>query len=174
MQNLGPKIREERKKAGLTQKQLAKRIGISPITLQRIETGKSSPSVATLSEIVHHLNKSIVSFFQEIDRPLIHVKGKDQKSISTPSLKIKVIAPKNMIRNDIIVTYGELKKGKRIDPHSNQGVEFAYILEGKCEHRQNNQSIILKKGDSLSYNARIKHEIIALEKLKFVAIYIKD
>ena len=32
----------------------------------------------------------------------------------------------------------------------------------------------LEAGDSISYNARMEHSIIALEKLKFFAIYVKD
>lgn len=174
MERIGTKIRIERKKSGLTLQQLASKVGISPITLQRIETGKSSPSVALLSEIAQNLNKSIVSFVQEIDKPLILIKSKNQQSMSSPALKVKVIGPRKMITNNIVVTYGELKKGKKIDTHSNPGIEWAYVTEGKCEHKQKDQSFILEAGDSISYNARQEHSVVALEKLKFFAIYVKD
>lgn len=62
MVRIGTKIRIERKRSGLTLSQLAEKVGITLITLQRIETGKSSPSVALLSEIAQNLDKSIVSF----------------------------------------------------------------------------------------------------------------
>jgi transcriptional regulator with XRE-family HTH domain len=130
MDKVGTKIRIERKKVGLTLKELAEKVGISTITLQRIETGKSSPSVVLLSEIAHHLQKSILSFIelQKIDKPFFHIERHNQRIISSPALKIKIIGPRRMISDNIVVTYGELKKGKTIDPHTNPGLEFAYNI----------------------------------------------
>ena len=51
MKNLGSKIRFERKKKQMTLAQLAKKVGTSPMTLHRIEAGKTSPSITLLSEI---------------------------------------------------------------------------------------------------------------------------
>ena len=108
----------------MTLKQLAKRVDISAITLQRIETVKSRPSVVLLSEIANAVNRSIFSFFEQETKPFIQIKRKNQRSISSPMLKIKLIGPRKMIANNIVVTYGELKKGKWIDPHNNRGIEF--------------------------------------------------
>jgi len=174
MEKIGTKIRLERKKNGLTLQQLAKRLGINHITLHRIETGKSSPSVALLSEIAQALNQSIVSFVQGIDRPVIHIKKQNQQKMSSPTLKIKVIGPRKMVTNNIVVTYGELRKGQTIQPHTNPGIEFAYNIEGKCEFKSGGQSYFMEAKDSLSYNARVEHSVLALEKLKFIAVYVKD
>ena len=174
MDKIGTKIRAERKKSGLTLNQLAKKVGISLITLQRIETGKSSPSVVLLSEIAQHLNKSIHYFFEEKGEPFICIKRKNQRSISSPMLKLKIIGPRNMITDNIVVTYGELKKGKRIDPHTNRGIEFNYNIEGKCELILKGQSYFLEAGDSSVFNARLEHSLTALEKLKFFGIYVED
>lgn len=171
---IGTKIRIERKKSGLTLHQLAKKVGISPITLQRIETGKSSPSVVLLSEIAQQLNKPIHSFFEERDKPFICIKRKNQRSISSPMLKIKIIGPRNMIKNNIVVTYGELKKGKKIDSHTNKGIEFNYNIEGKAELKLNGQSYFMEAGDSSAFDARLEHSVTALEKLKFFGIYVED
>jgi transcriptional regulator with XRE-family HTH domain len=174
MKRVGTRIRLERQKQKLTLAQLAKRVGINPVTLHRIETGKSSPSVALLSEIAQALNHPIVSLVQEIDKPLIHIKKKEQQTLSVAALKVKVVGPPKMIRDNIVVTYGELKKGKRIDAHSNPGIEWAYVIEGKCEHKQDDKSFILEAGDSISYDARVEHSVLALEKLKFIGIYVKE
>jgi DNA-binding XRE family transcriptional regulator len=45
------KIMRRRRAAGFTQVELAKRAGIRPETLNRIEQGKHSPSVATVEKI---------------------------------------------------------------------------------------------------------------------------
>ena len=58
----GIRIRNYRKSVKMTLKELAKRTDISVTTLQRIETGKVSPSVVALSQIAYHLKKPIISF----------------------------------------------------------------------------------------------------------------
>lgn len=173
---IGSEIRTERKKLGLTLEKLARKVGISPMTLQRIETGKSSPSLVLLSEIASTLNKSIYSFVKEksSQKLPIHIKWKDQISMSTPVMKFKVIGPKKMIGKNILVTLGENKKGKSVDPHTNSGKEFTYIIEGRCQFKQDNKTILLKAGDSIFHNARIEHSINAIEKFKFFSIYMED
>jgi transcriptional regulator with XRE-family HTH domain len=171
---LAHRIRSERKRLGLTMEDLAAKVGISPVTLQRIETGKSSPSVALLSEIAQNLNQSIVAFVEDVEKPTVFIKEKEQQIVSTPALKVKVIGPKNMVSPTIVITYVEMEKGKRTDAHSNPGVEFAYVIEGKSEYRRNGQIIIMEAGDSLSYDGRAEHSVAALEDLKFFGVYVKE
>lgn len=167
-------IRKERRNSGLTLKQLAQKVGISPLTLQRIETGKSSPSIVLLSEIAQNLKKSIFSFIQDDSIPFLHIKRKSQRTVSSSSLKIKLIGPRKMIANNIIVTYGDLKKGKAVDPHINSGIEWTYVIDGKCIFKLGDQSLLIEAGDSLSYDAKLEHSVIAQERLKFFNIYIED
>jgi transcriptional regulator with XRE-family HTH domain len=171
---IGTKIRIERKKSGLTLEKFAKKLGISAITLQRIETGKSSPSVVLLSEIANAVDKPIVSFFEESIKSFVQIKRKNQRTISSPMLKIKLIGPRNIIADNIVVTYGELKKGKKIDPHTNRGIEFNYNIEGKSELKLNGRSYFLEAGDSSAFDARLEHSVTALETLKFFGIYVED
>lgn len=170
--DIGIRIRIERKKSGLTLEQLARKVGISAITLQRIETGKSNASVVLLSEIANAVNKPIFSFIVERESPFIHIKRKNQRLVSSPTLKTKIIGPRKMILDNIVVTYGELKKGKSIDPHTNPGIEWAYNVEGKCKFKLDGQSHLLEAGDSICFNARLEHSVTALEKLKFLGLYV--
>ena len=55
--SLARKIIRDRAKAGLSQRELAKRAGISFENLCRIETGKHTPSVATIQKIDAALKK---------------------------------------------------------------------------------------------------------------------
>lgn len=50
--NTGVLIREARRRAGLTQRQLAQRAGTSHSTLAAYETGSKSPNVTTLDRLV--------------------------------------------------------------------------------------------------------------------------
>jgi len=171
---VGTRIRIARKNSGLTLEQLAEKVGVSTITFQRYETGRSSPSVVLLTEIASAVNRPIFSFFEPEREPFVCLKRKNQRSISTPMLNVKVIGPRNMIADNIVGTYGELKKGKSIVPHTNNGIEYNYTIEGKCELKVNGQSYFLEVGYSSVFDARNEHSVTALEKLKFFGIYIED
>jgi quercetin dioxygenase-like cupin family protein len=174
MNDVGTRIRAERKKRGLTLNALAREIGVSAITIQRIETGKTSPSVALLSDIAQCLNKSVFSFLSENEKLYTLINRKSQLASTNEGLKIRLIAPRNMVSDKISITYGELKKGKSIALHSNPGTEFAYVIAGKCELRLGGETILLQEGDSISYNATREHEVVALEDHKFLAIFLRD
>jgi quercetin dioxygenase-like cupin family protein len=53
-------------------------------------------------------------------------------------------------------------------------MEFAYVVEGKCEFKIDGQSHLLEPGDSFSLDAKLEHTLTALEKSRFFGIYVKD
>src|SRR6478609_2856470 len=57
--DLGSSIRRFRELKSMSQRELARRAGISSSALSQIESGKSQPSVNTLYEIVRHLETSL-------------------------------------------------------------------------------------------------------------------
>jgi DNA-binding XRE family transcriptional regulator len=56
------RISKERENAGLTQDELAKRTGLPQSHISRLETGKHSPSRATIEKIAAALGKSLSDF----------------------------------------------------------------------------------------------------------------
>jgi transcriptional regulator with XRE-family HTH domain/mannose-6-phosphate isomerase-like protein (cupin superfamily) len=60
---LGARLRHERQKAGISLRELARRLGVSPSFVSQLENDKSSPSVATLYSIAQVLGTSIDSLF---------------------------------------------------------------------------------------------------------------
>jgi transcriptional regulator with XRE-family HTH domain len=61
--NLGRRLREVRIRAGLSLRELARRLAVSPAFVSQLENGKSQPSVATLYTISQVLNVSIDELF---------------------------------------------------------------------------------------------------------------
>lgn len=61
---LGAKIREVRKKRGLTLPQLAAKAGLSNGIVSKLENGKSNPSLGTLKRLAIALQINIVIRFQ--------------------------------------------------------------------------------------------------------------
>jgi len=57
--DLGARLRAERLRQGISLREMARRLGVSPSALSQIETGKARPSVSKLFDIVNLLNTSL-------------------------------------------------------------------------------------------------------------------
>lgn len=64
---LGARLRAGRRNKGLTLRQLASRVGVSPQLLSQIENGKTVPSVGTLKVVVTELELSMDDMFRAIE-----------------------------------------------------------------------------------------------------------
>lgn len=61
--NLGGRLREVRMQSGLSLREVARQLGVSPSFISQMENGKSQPSVATLYSMAQLLNVSIDELF---------------------------------------------------------------------------------------------------------------
>lgn len=57
---IGEKIKQERKKAGYTQKELGKKLGISQVRVAQYENGIRNPKIETVKKIAEALNVEII------------------------------------------------------------------------------------------------------------------
>lgn len=75
--DLGSRLRAERLRQGISLREMARRLGISPSALSQIETGKAQPSVSKLFDIVNLLNISVDGLLagQDGRRPAGHGDG---------------------------------------------------------------------------------------------------
>lgn len=74
---LGARIKELRKRSGLSQDQLAEKVGIEAKYLSRIEVGKRQPSIETLEHIADALQVEMKELFDfaHHDSEAISVQG---------------------------------------------------------------------------------------------------
>ncbi len=170
---VGNRIREVRKKQAISMKELARRVGVSYLTIQRIETGESSPSVALLSEIAYQLKQPITSFFDRTTGVRL-VRPGDQPEIDSSMLMLKLLVPKGVINDKISVSLGRARAGKCIDLHKNQGLEITYLLKGTCTFRYDGKVYDMGAGDILYFDAERPHEIEALEPIEFINFYLRQ
>jgi transcriptional regulator with XRE-family HTH domain len=80
---LGGRIVEFRRAAGLTQEQLAEKVGVTPVTISRLERGVTVPSLATLSKIGEALNAGMPDLFD-------FQRGRTTKEREIESLALKL------------------------------------------------------------------------------------
>ena len=64
MDTLGSRLKDLRQKSGLSLRELARQVNVSPSFVSQIENGKSQPSVATLYAFSQRLNVSVDQLFE--------------------------------------------------------------------------------------------------------------
>ena len=77
--NIGSAIKSARKKAGLTQYELAERVGITQTSLSQIENGAINPSPKTQKKICEVLN---------ISEPLLYILSIDEHDVPEEKKKL--------------------------------------------------------------------------------------
>lgn len=78
VENLGPNVRELRKRKGWSQIKLAEALGVSEMTVSRVERGKRAPSVGLLVQLSRALEASVDTLLGptiEERSTLMHVLG---------------------------------------------------------------------------------------------------
>lgn len=170
--NVGNKIRMARKNLGINMKDFARKIGISYITLYRVETDKVSPSVALLSDIAHNLGEPITHFFNE-ERSLTLVKAGTATKVEGGKLTLEVLVPKGIISDRISVTLGRAEPGEFVSKHAHSGFELTYNLKGAGIFKYDGVEHDFGEGDLLYFDASIEHSVRALERHEFLSVYFR-
>ncbi len=86
---IGASARAARERMGLTQAQVAKRVGLVPLVYSRLERGKMLPSVPTLLRLCEALG---LSADEALGRPLLGTGGGEEESL--PLRRLSLLARK--------------------------------------------------------------------------------
>ena len=89
---ISERIRRWREEAGLTLSELAKRSGLATSTVQKVETGQMTPSVAVLLKVSHGLGRRPTELIHEGDYDLevIHVLADEHdRTVAEKSMTIE-------------------------------------------------------------------------------------
>jgi transcriptional regulator with XRE-family HTH domain len=168
--DIGGRIREIRKGSGCSIRQLAEKVGISYLTMQRIETDKVSPSVSLLFQIAQSLSYPITSFFSEQKQSVVVIRREDQRVIETMLMGLRLLVPHGAIGENVAISHGKAEKGRCVSKHRNEGFEIAYMLKGSCILRHGKDKYEIYEGDVVYYDASEWHSVTALEPHEFLGI----
>ena len=160
--DIGSKIRELRILNGMTQEDLADRAELSKGFISQVERNLTSPSIATLMDILQCLGTDVSDFFGQEQEEAQVVFGKvDYFEKYDAELKntIQWIIPnaqKNMME-PILLTLEAGGSTWPDNPH--EGEEFGYVLSGSIQITIGNRIIRAKKGESFYFVSDKKHFI---------------
>ena len=157
--DIGAKLKELRILKGLTQEQLADRAELSKGFISQLERDLTSPSIATLMDILQCLGTSIGEFFNETPEEQIVFGKTDYFEKHDLELKneIKWIIPnaqKNMME-PILLTLEPGGETYPDNPH--EGEEFGYVLQGNISIHIGSKTYKAKKGESFYFVSDKKH-----------------
>lgn len=172
--NIGSKIRELRMSKGLTQEELADRSELSKGFISQVERDLTSPSIATLVDILQCLGTSLQEFFSEDPDEQIVFSDEDyfEKIDSEQKLKIEWIIP-NAQKNAMEPVRVTIAPGGSTYPDvPHEGEEFGYVLSGSIQIHVGSRMYKAKKGESFYFTPNASHYISADGKSNAVFIWI--
>ena len=159
--DIGKRINQLRKGNGLTQQELADRCELSKGFISQVERSLTSPSIATLVDILESLGTNLQDFFNETTQEKIVFTKEDVFEKEDKDLKnmIKWLVPNAQKNNmePILITIEAGGSSYVDEPH--EGEEFGYVLTGTITVNLGEEQFKAKKGDSFYFKPTKRHYI---------------
>jgi transcriptional regulator with XRE-family HTH domain len=180
MENLGSRIRDERRKRKLTLEGLSQKTELSKSFLSQIERGLAQPSISSLKKIAREFAISVVDLFpSEIDLeghngnlPPIKKNGQmyiEDVQVVRAGRRKRLTLPGSYVSYDLLTP--DLNRQvevmfMRINPGEHSGEEpmvdlpgekFGYVLKGTLEARVGDKIYQLTAGDGIYFPAHFPH-----------------
>jgi transcriptional regulator with XRE-family HTH domain len=164
LEDVGNRLKGVRKAAGLSQRELAKRAGVTNSTISMIEKNNVSPSISSLKKVLSGIPMSLIEFFDT---------GKDERA-TVPVIyrkdDIQLIEAESGIEWRLFGKYFPNRKmafmletyppgsdtGEELFAHE-EGEEAGYVLEGQLEITLNNEVHVLTAGEGYYFDATQPH-----------------
>jgi len=152
--DLGMRLKTLRKKQGISQTELARRVGVTSSTISQVENNLIYPSLPALLKMAEVLSVEIRSFFQESKERVNRVVFPYENAIEAkfPDLPHGRITAKRLIPVDFEARAEpyviEINPGKSL-PHLfiHKGEELGYMLSGKLQIELGKDVYIARTGD---------------------------
>ena len=163
---IGKKLKELRIAKNLTQEELADRSELSKGFISQVERDLTSPSIATLTDILQCLGTTLHEFFSDDteEQVVFHETDYFEKNDNELGSRIEWIIP-NAQKNMMEPIRLTLQSGGSTYPDNpHEGEEFGYVLSGTIVIHLGNRTFRAKKGESFYFVPHAKHYISAAGK----------
>jgi transcriptional regulator with XRE-family HTH domain len=179
LETLGARIRSAREARGVSLREFARGIGVSPSLISQIERGRVRPSVGTLYAISNELELTFDDLFSSSEQPDVVAgtgaaaaraepetgpvqRGPDRKRIRLAGgVQWERLTPGHDEELEFLHVIYEV--GASSCPEDalirHPGREYAYVLSGRLGLRVGFEEYELGPGDSLSFSSQIPHRL---------------
>jgi transcriptional regulator with XRE-family HTH domain len=185
--HIGERLREERNRKGMTVREIARRIGVSPSLISQIERDKVNPSVSTLWSLVTVLGLTMGDLFSEGDEQ----QGAQPAVRHTPAGPVTVPGQRAVINLETGVHWERLTAATdplvefltveyppgaaSCAPDSlvrHGGKEYGYVVSGRLGVRIGLDEFELGPGMAISFDASAPHRLRAIGDRPAEAIWV--
>ncbi len=172
---VGRNLKAIRKERMVSLKEIADQCGLTVSFLSQVETGKALPSITTLKLVAEKLNTTISYIMgEEHSDPSPIIRAGERKKINYAqgiTMYLLSSTDKNRQMEPLLFRLDpKASSGKSSYKHFGQ--EFVLVLKGVLEITLNDQSYVLKKGDSIYFNSAIPHSFRNIDKKETEAVWI--
>ncbi|OZG74448.1 XRE family transcriptional regulator [Hahella sp. CCB-MM4] len=160
--DVGARLRAIRKQKNLSQRELAKRAGVTNSTISMIEKNSVSPSVSSLKKVLTGIPISLVEFFAEDvedEKPQTVVyPPANLLDLSVNDIKMKLVGKSfgHRALAFMVETY-EPGADTGEDMYVHEGEEAGMVLKGQLELTVSGEIYHLKEGDSYYFDSTRPH-----------------
>lgn len=170
---IGEKIKDLRLSCNLTQEELADRCELTKGYISQLENDLTSPSIATLIDILSALGTDLKEFFSDSDAEEKVCFGKNEfieKVTDDYVLNWVVPNAQKNVMEPILLTLNGYGVFETDMPH--EGEEFGYVITGTVKVRLGKRSFVVKKGESFYYKADKQHSLENMTDKKATVLWI--
>lgn len=171
--DIGEKVKRLRLQLGLTQEELAARTELSKGFISQLERDITSPSIATLMDILEALGTDVGAFFNEKPAGKIVYSAEDmfiKQADNGSSIRWLVTDAQRNALEPILVTLPTGEETEPDDPH--EGEEFGYVLAGSVALLLGERRYKVKKGDSFYFRPNSDHRLINVGKSEAKVLWV--
>ena len=145
----------------LTQEELANRCELSKGFISQVENEVTSPSIATLIDILEIRGTNLTEFFSDTSEEKVTFTNEDMFETDNEELKYKPMwlipnAQKNQME-PIMITLEP--NGQYVEEQPHEGEEFGFVLSGTIILHIGKKKFKVKKGESFYFKPKSNHYI---------------
>lgn len=166
--DLGTRLRQVREARGLSQRQVAKRAGVTNGTISLIEQNRVSPSVSSLKKVLEGMSLSLAEFFQQepsapqrdeqtfyTDADLLEL----TKEAGDGRMSYRVVG-RNLQGRSMGIAHETYQPGADTGTEpmlEHDGEEGGVVIRGRIELTVDGETRVLAVGDAYYFNSRRPH-----------------
>ncbi|WP_460272968.1 cupin domain-containing protein [Celeribacter sp. ULVN23_4] len=157
---LGQRLRVIRERSGISQRALAKKVGVPNSTISLIESGKTNPSVGSLRKILDGIPVSLSEFFAfepDPERQIFYA-AEELVEIGKGKVSLKQVGNTLFGRAMMLLkeTYEPGADTGRV-LYGHEGEEGGIVISGRIEITVGEERKILGPGDAYYFDSRLPH-----------------
>lgn len=160
--DVGARLQSIRKLKGLSQRELAKRAGVTNSTISMIEKNSVSPSISSLKKVLGGIPMSLVEFFslemEQDNHTQVVYRASELTDLSSGAVTMKLVGKAHPSRALAFLdeTYPPgADTGAEMLNH--EGEEAGVLVDGRLELTVGNEIYILESGDSYYFESNQPH-----------------